>query len=127
MNEGIEAVTTRALTLALDAATLRQQITAANIANVQATGYVPQRLSFEDQMAAAGRDMTSRGGLDPMALGEVRMRLEPRLDASGQALPVQLDTEMAELSKNAVHYQALVKGLSRHFAILHAAAGDGRK
>jgi flagellar basal-body rod protein FlgB len=127
MNEGVEAVTTRALALALDAATLRHQVTAANIANVQTAGYVAQRLSFEDQMAEAARDLASRGAIDSRVLDNVHMRLHPNLDAEGRPLPVQLDAEMVELSRNAVHYQALVKGLTRHLAVLHAAAADGRR
>jgi len=35
--------------------------------------------------------------------------------------------ESENLGTNAVHYQALVKGLQRHFAVLSMAAGDGRK
>jgi flagellar basal-body rod protein FlgB len=40
---------------------------------------------------------------------------------------VKLDEEMVEMSRNAVHYQALVKGLTRHFAVLQMAAADGRR
>lgn len=127
MNEGIDAVTTRALTLALDAAVLRHQVAATNIANVQTVGYVPQRLSFESQMADAARALAARGALDDFALDNLQMRLEPSVDASGQTLPVQLDAEMVELSRNAVHYQALIKGLSRHLALLHSAVADGRR
>lgn len=127
MNEGVEAVTTRALGLALDAAVLRHQVTATNIANAQTVGYVPHRLSFEEQMADAARDLASRGALDARALDNLQMRLVPSLDAGGQAQPVQFDAEMVELSRNAVHYQALIKGLSRHLAVLHEAAADGRR
>ena len=41
MTDGIEAVTRSALALALDAASLRQQAIATNIANANAVGYVP--------------------------------------------------------------------------------------
>ncbi|MNL49194.1 hypothetical protein D3C87_1721090 [compost metagenome] len=53
--------------------------------------------------------------------------MEPALDASGQPATVQLDVQAAEMARNAVQYQALLKGLSRHMAILSMAAGDGRK
>ena len=100
MTDGIESVTRSALAMALDAASLRQQAIATNIANANAIGYVPQRVSFEDQLADARRGLAQSG---------------------------RLDAEAADMARNAVHYQALVKGLSRHFAILSMAAGDGRK
>lgn len=127
MTDGIEAVTRSVLAMALDAASLRQQAIAANIANANAAGYVPQRVSFEDQLADARRSMAQTGRLDTFALGDVRPRIEAAMDTQGQASPVQLDVEAADMARNAVQYQALVKGLSRHFAILSMAAGDGRK
>lgn len=127
MTEGIEAATSAALTLALDAASMRQQAIAANIANANVTGYVPQRVSFETQLEDARRSMAQTGRLDPVSLGQVQPRLEPAVDRFGSSSSVQLDVEAAEMARNAVHYQALVKGLSRHFSILSMAAGDGRK
>jgi flagellar basal-body rod protein FlgB len=40
---------------------------------------------------------------------------------------VQLDAEMSELARNAVEYQALVQGLSRHLGLMALAAADGRR
>ena len=127
MTEGIEAATSAALTLALDAASLRQQAIAATIANANVNGYVPQRVSFEAQLEDARQSMAHIGRLDPVSLGQVQPRLEPAVGRFGSSSLVQLDMEAAEMARNAVHYQALVKGLSRHFSILSMAAGDGRK
>jgi flagellar basal-body rod protein FlgB len=127
MTDGIEAVTRSALALALDAASLRQQAISTNIANANAVGYVPQRVSFEAQLADARRSIEQSGRLDAFALSQVRPRVEPAVDGAGVPVQVQLDVEAAEMARNAVHYQALVKGLSRHFSILSMAAGDGRK
>jgi flagellar basal-body rod protein FlgB len=127
MTDGIEAVTRSVLALALDAASLRQQAISANIANANAVGYVPQRVSFEDQLVDARRSMVQTGRLDAFALGDVRPRMETVADSQGVPAQVQLDMEAADMARNAVQYQALVKGLSRHFAILSMAAGDGRK
>jgi flagellar basal-body rod protein FlgB len=122
-----EAVTTAALSLALEAATRRHQAIAANIANANTEGYAAVKLSFEKHLAEARNTLRDRGGIDPAALAGVRMELEPVLDAQGDPAPVRLDTEMADMAANAVHYQALVQGLSRHMSILAIAAGDGRK
>ena len=106
---------------------MRQQAISTNIANANAVGYVPQRVSFEAQLDDARRSMAQSGRLDAFALSQVRPRIEPVVDGAGAPVPVQLDVEAAEMARNAVHYQALVKGLSRHFSILSMAAGDGRK
>lgn len=127
MTDGIEAVTRSVLALALDAASLRQQAISANIANANAVGYVPQRVSFEEQLVDARRSMAQTGRVDAFALSQVRPHMEAAVDSQGVPAQVQLDMEAADMARNAVQYQALVKGLSRHFAILSMAAGDGRK
>lgn len=127
MTDGIEALTTAALSIALDAASLRQQTFASNIANANALDYVPQRVSFESQLEELRRGLAGSGRLDASALREVTPRVEQALDARGLPTQVQLDVEAAGMARNTVQYQALVTGLSRHFAILSMAASDGRK
>ena len=127
MTDGIEAVTRSALALALDAASMRQQAIAANIANANVVGYVPQRVSFEAQLVEVQRSMEQSGRIDAFALAQVRPNIEPAVDDAGVPRQVQLDVEAADMARNAVHYQALVKGLSRHFSLLSMAASDGRK
>ena len=127
MTDGIEAVTRSALSLALDAASLRQQAIATNIANADTAGYVPQHVNFEAQLVDARRSLRESGRVDPLALGSVRPRIEPAGDGGGPSAKVRLDVQAADMVRNAVHYQALAKGLARHYAILSTAVSDGRK
>lgn len=127
MAEGIEAITTAALSLALDAASLRQQAIAANIANHATEGYVPQRVDFEAQLANARRNLAPGAALDSFALASVKLELKPVLDEAGRPAKVHLDTEVADMARNSLHYQALVRGLNRHMAILNLATADGKK
>lgn len=127
MNNGIESITTSALSLALDAASLRHQAISANIANIQTQGYVPQRVSFEGQLDNARRSLREQGFVDPLALSGVRARLEPSVEEDGQPSAIQLDSEVAHMAQNAVQYQALIKGISRHLSVLMMAASDGKK
>lgn len=127
MTDGIEAVTRAALSLALDAAGLRQQAMATNIAHASATGYAPRRVSFEAQLAGARRSLQESGMVDPSTLVDVRPRIETGPNGHGVRSRVELDVEAAAMARNAVHYQALAKGLSSHYAILSMAAGDGRR
>lgn len=127
MTEGVEAITTAALGLALDAASLRQQAIASNIANHATQGYVAQKLDFESQMQEARRVLQAKGSIDAFTLAGVRLQLEPVLDAQGQPAKVQLDEQVADMAQNAVQYQILARGLNRHFAILSMAANDGKR
>jgi flagellar basal-body rod protein FlgB len=123
----LESLSTSALTLALAAASRRHEAIAANIANAGAAGYQPLRRDFESQLAEARLALEQRGTVGARELALVQPALQPALDDTGTALPVQLDAELAQLAGNAVHYQALLQGLSKHFALLAAAAGDGRR
>ncbi|AMO22200.1 hypothetical protein GCM10027034_25110 [Ramlibacter solisilvae] len=127
MTAAIDSITTAALALALDAASLRQQAIAANIANHATEGHVPQKLDFASQMDDARRSVDSKGRIDPSSLAGVRLQLEPMLDAQGLPAKVHLDEQMADLAHNTVHFQALARGLSRHFAILSSAVNDGKR
>ena len=127
MITGLEATTTATLGLALDAASLRQQAIAANIANHGTDGYVAQELDFESQLEDARRGLHSQGSVDAFALAGVRLQLQPMLDAHGQPARVHLDHQVADLAQNAVQYQLLTRGLNRHFAILSSAVSDGKR
>ena len=127
MYPGIEAITTSVISLALDAASLRQRAIAANIANVSTEGYTAMRVSFEEQLVEVREGLNANGVVDPFALSGVRPQMVPALDVAGQSGKVRLDVEVAQLAENTVRYQALLKGLNRHFAILNSAITDGRK
>jgi flagellar basal-body rod protein FlgB len=125
MPASIESLTTATLSLALRAATLRQQAGAANIANARTAAYQPLRVAFEEHLGQARETLRSRGSVDLAALRSIRVELEPL--PQRDAAPVQLDAEMATLARNALHHQALTQGLARHLGLLAAAVADGRK
>ena len=123
----IESVTTAALSASLETASRRQAATASNIANASTPGYVPLRLSFDAHLSEARAALRDKGMLDMAAAESLRAEAEPATEHGGQAATVQLDAEMSELARNAVEYQALVQGLSRHLALMALAAADGRR
>lgn len=126
MVPGIEGVTSAALSLALDAASLQHRVLAANVANVNTPGYVPMRLRFAAQLdGGAAREVTA--STDPASMFAVRMSLQPARDASGAAATVQPDQEVAAMSENALHYQALATVLDKHLSILSSAVSDGKR
>lgn len=129
MTEGIEGVTTASLALALDAASLRQQAIAANIANADVEGYQPMTVDFESQLDAAQRELGDGRGVSMESLAGVAPRLVPDMstDATGLPAKVSLDIEMARLAQNGVQYQALASALGKHYALMALAVNDGKK
>lgn len=116
MNIGIQSLSLQALSSALDVAQLRQQVIASNIANANTPGHATKRVSFSATLEAL-RDGSAAA----------QARVETLLDAGGQPVPVQLDREMAEMAQNGVHFQALLKGVSRELSILASAVSEGKR
>jgi flagellar basal-body rod protein FlgB len=123
----IGSVTSTALRVGLDAAALRHQAIAINIANVNTDNYVPFGVNFDAQIVSARRSLNEQGSLDPSTLRQVSPYIEPLDKINRQTIKVRLDSEMANLAQNSVHYQALVKGLNSHLGLLMSAASDGKK
>lgn len=127
MSSPVVSVTTTALRLALDAAQLRHQAITANIANHATEGYAPLAVDFESQMTQARDDLDAGRQLQPASLAGVQPKLVAPPGAGDASRAVRLDEQVAEMAGNAVTYQALTRGLARHFAILSAAVSDGKR
>ncbi|HEX5682647.1 MAG TPA: flagellar basal body protein [Ideonella sp.] len=112
----IEALTLPALSTAMDAAMIRQQVTANNIANANTQGFTAQRVSFDVAMEAAA------GGAD----APLQARLQPQVGLSVDGA-VRLDSEVAAMAQNSAHYQVLLKALNRHLSIMATAVSDGKR
>lgn len=127
MPQPIGNVTTAALALALDAAALRQQAIASNIANVNTPGFAPLAVNFEEQLAEARRTLQSGRALDGHELAGVQPQLHAVRSEAGVTPAVQLDVEAAHLAQNSMQFQVLLKALSRHYGLLSSAVSDGKK
>ncbi|MEY3200546.1 MAG: hypothetical protein RIR70_96 [Pseudomonadota bacterium] len=114
---GHDSTTLAALAVALDAANVRQQVAATNIANANVAGYTPLTASFTAHM----------GTLEGTPRAKLNVNLAPQLDANGQPQSVRIDDEMSRIAQNALHYQALVKGVNHYFATLGSAVSEGKK
>lgn len=86
---------------ALDGLSHRAVITAQNIANAGTARYRPQRVSFEQALAAAA-------GQGVQAVRSVEFSTEPSVD-----LDVRLDQEMSTASSTQLRYAALIEVLNR--------------
>lgn len=115
----VQALTVAALSVALDAALIRQQVIAHNIANAHTEGFRAQRVTFDVSLAAA----QTHEAPPPL---QFDARIEPQTGVSIDGA-VRLDAEVAAMAQNHVHYQTLLKALNRHLSVLSIAIGDGKR
>ncbi|BBB62251.1 flagellar basal body rod protein FlgB [Undibacterium sp. KW1] len=127
MTHNLQSVTTATVGLALDAATLRHQAIANNIANVNTEGYVPVQINFASYMEQLEQLSAPTQGKGSQKHSIGQLELEPVFDVNGNPAKVSLDTEVAAMAHNTVQYQALIKALNRHYAIMSSAVTDGKK
>lgn len=95
--------TIQLISLALDAALMRQTAIASNIAHANSNDYRPQSVNFEQQLGQSD------------TLNTVRPYYED------SAIPLSMDQQLADNLKNATQFRALIKGLNHKFAIMKLA------
>lgn len=123
----IESNTTTLLGLALEAATMRQQAIAHNIANVNTPNYTPIDVRFDEKFAELMTQFKDDRPHAAINLDDYRPAFEKADPDSVAAAPVALDREMSKLSENVLHHQALLKMLNKHFTILNMAVTEGKR
>ncbi|MCS7234187.1 MAG: flagellar basal body rod protein FlgB [Synergistetes bacterium] len=129
--------TTRVLEKTLSALSLRQEVIANNIANVNTPEYRRKEVTFEEELkeALSQQPKKLRGYVTHprhIPIPQPQLTLESvkpevwerddlffRNDKNG----VDIDLELAELAKNAMKHAALSRTLTRKFAILDIAIG----
>ena len=88
---------------AMQGASLRQQVLSNNLANVNTPGFKRSDVDFESQLAEAA------GSGDASQLQSVAF--QPKVDNASTMRAdgnnVDVDQEMANMTENAVHYQAI--------------------
>lgn len=122
---------------ALDAAWLRNEVTAQNIANVDTPGYKKNNVSFEEHLDSAldkngfkGFTTDSRhiqigvGSADKVKIRVTKdyKNLSTRLDGNN----VDIESEMASMAKNDIRYNALVQSISGGYQRLKSVIREGR-
>jgi len=122
----IDSNTSALLSLALDAAGMRQQAIAQNIANVNTPGYQRMSVSFEARLDALKDSAGKLQAPSLASLGDYRPTFE-YAPASAEGSGVSLDQEMAQLSENTLHHQVLLKALNRQMSLIGIAINEGKR
>jgi len=121
----IDNNTTALLGMAIDAAVMRQQAIAQNIANASTPGYQRVSVIFESRLASMAAAGAPQGSTPSLAdLSNYRPAFEY---ASGPATPIALDMELADMSETVLHHQALMKALGKHLELVSLAINEGKR
>lgn len=117
---GLFDVTQAALERALEGSAIRQRLLANNLANANTAGYKRSDLDFQSALATA-LDRTDTGAeISKTPFAPVTDQLTTsRADGNN----VDVDAEMANLSENAVTYQALVAVAKARLHMIEIAIG----
>lgn len=108
---------------ALDAASLRHQVIANNLANATTPNYKRQDVSFESQLKSAlDRRDSPFAGLAGTSVGSVQAKVITVNSTSERAdgNNVDLETENANLATNTLRYEALTQMVGGYFTGLKA-------
>lgn len=127
MDPSIESVTRSLLSRAIEAAVLRHQVFAGNVADAGRPDSTPLTVGFEESLARARAEWRATGRIEPGSLADAAVTVRELVDATGLPRSVHPDEQVAQMAFNAAHHQALVQGLSRHLSLLSLAASEGRR
>jgi flagellar basal-body rod protein FlgB len=122
-------VTTHLIGLALDAAMLRHETIANNIANHHTPGYQAKRVNFETHLS----DMMAQleNGTDNAVKSQIESLRTYLLDGNAVTISqnekVELDREMVRLAENRIRYQAILNAASKQGDLLSLAINGGRQ
>ena len=121
---------------AMDLRGARQRVIASNVANEETPGYRAKELQFKDALsqAAKGTAMVQVRSTHPghivigggSAQARGRVTEVPAADLPLDANSVSLDTEMAKLSDNAMHYNTAATVTSMRIRQLLSAIRDAK-
>jgi flagellar basal-body rod protein FlgB len=109
------------LSRALDAASLKQAVHSANIANANVDGYNRLEVSFDAQLQSASELL--EGGMEGEAPAELP---EPHVVPAADS-EVRLDREMVLMAKDALRYEALLGAFGRTVSMLELAIKEGHE
>lgn len=115
----MDAISAALIGKALDGLNMRQNFLAQNIANANSPDYVPMGVTFEAELLEA-----SLRGMDSVESVEPDVVAIPMVE--GQDAGMRLDMQLAESSKTALRYSALIEVMARQMSITRSAITGGQ-
>ena len=115
--------------VALDAALVRHAALATNIANADTPGFQPLVARFDQLVEQLQGRVTDRSldATTERAVRSMRESLDNQpLTADPHSTKVELDLQMAGLSRNSLQYQTLLTAQGKLMAMAHLVIGEGK-
>lgn len=128
--------TTDALAASLNFRSLRQNVTASNLANAETPGYKAKVVEFEDALARAidleGINKAENLEGDHLAMGSgaiSKARADvydnPEVNVTNDQNTVDLEKEMATLQENSILYKAALQLINKKLGAMKYAVTEG--
>lgn len=121
---------------ALQGSSLRHTVISNNLANVNTPGFKRSEVKFEDQLADAGQRMGTQSRLTrthekhlPHETNDGSPRVLNITDTSlrTDGNNVDVDAEMAAMTKNNIFYNAVAQRIGGYYSNLKTAINEGRR
>ncbi|MDR1135016.1 MAG: flagellar basal body rod protein FlgB [Clostridiales Family XIII bacterium] len=128
-----DSLTTAVLQRAMDGTWQRQKAVAANIANHETPGYKAVKVTFEDALDRAAKDMRRTGsskglsrGLETVKNANIGVYQDKSFAERADSSNVNLELENIEMAKVQIQYSYLSRELTDTFTRLRYAVREGR-
>jgi len=118
--------TINTLSKSLDLQLVRQTVISDNIANAETPGFKARRVDFENELQKAV-EATESGAMGP-EINQVQAQIteDPHSELGQDLNTVDMDREMAAMTKNDIQYSAGTQLINKKFFFLKYAIGEGR-
>jgi flagellar basal-body rod protein FlgB len=105
----------------------RQQSLSNNISNIDTPGFHAKDVSFSEQLQLLNVNVTNPKHIAPIGMDSRMQQYEVAGIADLKNNTVDLDREMAELTKNGLQYVAMLQFVSQKLKTLRSAINEGGK
>jgi len=109
-----------ALNKALDGLWLRNEVISNNVANADTPGFKASKVSFEDALKSALDNGSFLEDVQPQIVTQRNTSM--RMDGNN----VDIDSEMSDLAKTTIAYNAAIQKLAVEFQMLRSAINGGK-
>ncbi len=119
-------LTTVVLSKSLDAAGMRHRVIADNIANVETPGFTRSDVTFETQLQEALASSDPENAMRQVENVEPDVEQDTVSPAGPNGNNVNIDKEMANLTKNSLQYDAMVQLMNLKGRMVRMAINEGK-
>lgn len=115
------------LSKSLDMYLTRHDVIADNIANAETPMFKARRVEFEGEMQRALENSEAGFDTPTHAIESVQPNVfeDPEAEVGQDLNTVDMDREMAQLTKNDIKYSAATEAITKKFSLLKYAISDG--